>query len=467
ASQQAPINIPAMKRALFRAGKVLTSSNSTYKKRAEVIAEVSDYNDINTALFLLNRLSKLSKSVQYRWFISQTRYTLLHVEALEMERAFAKYTDSRIVDMCLMNIKKLDEVGKLTLLQGLKACPSKILDEYYFRLLNQSRKHTERILAIDAAGFRKLEKALPLLHGYCANEKMPFAMRCASIRALARMARKESIEYLAGCLKANETRKGRIFWEAYNALWTITGKQFASVKEMEEWWKENKQTFIPPEKPTLHFNAEMTGQHKWDMFYGIPIVGNRIMFVLDRSGSMQGDKIDGVQKEVKRIAVELGEEKYFNIMFFNQGTELWCNRKPFIFKAMDSAKHGIDSFLLSVTASGGTATEVAMQKTLTSILPEADLDTVILLSDGLPNNDPYFVQYSIYQTNRYLKARIHTIYINDPGMGDVNADSDSLAAKSNNPSLLASQLMDNIARTNDGLFKNITPQQAQQGGGKK
>jgi len=455
-----------MKQALFRARKVLSSSNSTYKERSEVIDAVSDFDDINTALFLLNRLSKLSRSVQYRWFISQTRYTLLHIEALELEKAFAKYTSPLITDTCLMNIKKLDEVGKLTLLQGLKGCPGEALDRYYFRILNHSRAHTEKVLAIDAAGFRCLKTALPILHNYCNNEKVLFAMRCASIRALARMGQKESIEPLIECLKANKKKNGHIFWEAYNALWSITGKRFVSVQELEQWWAENKKAFVPPDKPVLHFNAELTSNHTWDTFYGIPVIGSRVMFVLDRSGSMQGTKIEGVRNEVKRLAADFGEEKYFNIMFFNQATELWCKRKPYIFKATESAKHGIDSFLISVTASGGTATETAMQQTLTSILPEADLDTIFLLSDGLPNNDPVFVQLAIFQMNRYLKARIHTVYINEPGLDNVRADSDSLMAQSNNPPLSASEFMKNIADMNGGLFKDITPAQAQQGGKK-
>lgn len=454
--QAARVNEAALGQALVNAELVLSQGTSSREARSAALMAVARYDHPAAADFLLKRLKYLTKEMQYRWLICQPRYVREAFELLELEKAFAKFHDERIIGGLLKELGNLTDIGRLTLLQGLKTGPGKELDTYFFRGLAGRDRPFERIIAIEAAGLRRAVRGLPQLLQFAGDARESFSVRCTAIRALACMPAAESVAPLIACLDDG----GRIAAEAHNTLWSITGVRWALKGQWETWWHDNQDKFTPPAAAELHYNQEITGDLGWERFYGIPIVGNRIMFVLDRSGSMQDDdKISGVKAELKRIAVRLTKQKWFNIMFFNQGTRLWIQQKPFLTQVTESIIAQLDSFLGSTSPEGGTKTEEAMYETLITIMPVADIDTVFLLSDGLPNTDPRYVADAIFHMNRYLKVRINTIFIQDRTKGVVLATSDTTGGQQD-PLLTAEKFMEGISTLNDGMACNITSEAA-------
>lgn len=455
-AEESQFSIREIKFTIANARLVLKDSQSSREARAAAIESVSNLDDLNTAVFLLKRLMVITKEVQLKWLLTQPRYGMVSTELLELEKGIGRYKSKKSIDLFLGNIHKLNKLGRLTLLQGLKECPGDMLDALYIKFLTSKKKPRERIISIDACGLRRLKETLPVLQKFCSDEKEPFGVRCASVRALARMPDKSSIEPLIECMKA----RGRLKIEASNTLWSLTGRNLPPlVSQWLAWWKENKESFVPPEDPLLHFNQEINGENEWEKFYGIPVVGDRIIFLLDRSGSMKNDKkLDGVKKELHRIAGKFNEYKFFNIMFFNHGTLLWQQKRPYLRQATAGNIERLDSYLFSVSPSGGTKIGKAMHKALIEIGPAANIETVFLLSDGLPNNDPYWVKSVIFHMNRYLKTRINTIYIADTRKDVIYASDDSLSSRDR--ILLANEFMEEIAGYNDGIYREISSAEA-------
>ncbi len=451
----------AVQSAIHYATTTLNNSNSTINERTEAFRKLSEHDHISGAVFVLSYLKKITKSMKYNYMVSQAqrKNVLCMYEILEIEKVISSYRDERILKTVLMNLKKMPEVGKLTLLQGLKGTPSGDLDLYYLKLIRDRRTEPkERIIAIEAAGLRKLKEALPVLQRMAADGKEPFRIRCTALRSLAKIPDKSSIEPL---LKLR-TEKGRIGAEARNALLSLTEEEISTGMKGEQWWADIKDEFEPPEVPVSHENSELKEQQICE-FYGIPLIGKKVMFILDRSGSMRDDdKIEGVKAKVVSIAEKFDSETWFNLMFFNEGTNLWYQQKPYIKKVDDRLESSLWSFLLTITPDGGTFTENAMHETLVKLNTYAGFETVFLLSDGLPNNDPSFLLYSVYHINRYMKVRINTVFISETGQENISASSDTMVGNLLDREMTAATLMGGISGMNDGIFVNITPQQAKQ-----
>lgn len=59
-------------------------------------------------------------------------------------------------------------------------------------------------------------------------------------------------------------------------------------------------------------------------FYGVPLGGaNDLVFVLDRSGSMAGDKMRGAKSELLRVLDQLPDGTRVGLVFFNSGVSKW------------------------------------------------------------------------------------------------------------------------------------------------
>jgi Ca-activated chloride channel family protein len=112
------------------------------------------------------------------------------------------------------------------------------------------------------------------------------------------------------------------------------------------------------------------------------ILPKDVLFVLDRTGSMQGEKIEQAKQAFEFCLRALNPKDRFNVLVFNEGVDLFRpeglqDRTP---EAVDQAV----AFVRRLEATGGTDINSALTKALSMLARSDRVATIIFLTDGLP-----------------------------------------------------------------------------------
>ncbi|MFH1529948.1 MAG: VIT domain-containing protein [Pseudomonadota bacterium] len=129
----------------------------------------------------------------------------------------------------------------------------------------------------------------------------------------------------------------------------------------------------------------------------------KIVFVVDTSGSMQGEKMERVKAALKYAIERLGDGDRFNIVRFSSDVE---SVFPAMKKAGGEARKEALGFIDSMEAAGGTAIDDALATALGGVVESDTL--VIFLTDGEPTvgeTDPARIAKNALLVNK-LGARI-------------------------------------------------------------
>lgn len=164
-----------------------------------------------------------------------------------------------------------------------------------------------------------------------------------------------------------------------------------------------------------------------------------IVFVIDRSGSMSGKKIEQARNALHFVLGQLGEEDRFSIVSFNDGLRTLSQKLlPVGRDTLADARRFVDG----LTADGSTDLEVALQTGLRIISRSEQREVaqlVVFLTDGLPTagiTDDVLIAESIAQANAETEYRLHVF-----GVGyDVNT-----------------HLLDRLAADNGGTVTYVQP----------
>ena len=111
------------------------------------------------------------------------------------------------------------------------------------------------------------------------------------------------------------------------------------------------------------------------------IVAKDIIFVLDRSGSMSGEKIEQAKSALERCLNSLNIEDKFEIIFFNDDIEQY--KKEIVKASSNTIKEAI-MFIHGIDADGGTNINDALITAMKLIKPDNRPKYLIFLTDGLP-----------------------------------------------------------------------------------
>jgi hypothetical protein len=182
--------------------------------------------------------------------------------------------------------------------------------------------------------------------------------------------------------------------------------------------------------------------------YGIPVQGERIVFVLDISGSMENknentarasDTAEALlnqyvpnwltripREEVNRQTTKLAGAKRqliptinnlptiatFNVVVFGTGVRLWQRN---LVGATQTQKESAIAFLQQLSASGSTDALSALEQTFEM----REVDQIFFISDGNPTDaQPDSILQKVHRLNSDRRVHIHTV-----GLGkDQNVD---------------------------------------------
>ena len=110
-----------------------------------------------------------------------------------------------------------------------------------------------------------------------------------------------------------------------------------------------------------------------------PIEEERVVFVIDTSGSMYGTRISKAKAELTKAIQSLPPNVEFDVIFFSCTVTTW---KSELVTASEANKQAALGFVSAVAANGGTGTGSAVKRALEL---NRKNKLVVLLTDGAPN----------------------------------------------------------------------------------
>ncbi len=207
-------------------------------------------------------------------------------------------------------------------------------------------------------------------------------------------------------------KRMRVRDEAGESLYKLTGKDLGVVqKRWAKWLREQKGIirFIPPKhRPKDYGTVDRDKGYAfaYNRFFGTRIRSDRVMLVLDKSESMYYGLWDQTVLEVEMFLGTALPTTFFGVVEFDAKPRIWQKR---LAPANDKNADDVLSFLKRAKPYGPTNVMDSMRQAMNV----RDVDTVVLLSDGVPNRgnprDPAPILAQIRRTNRYTRIGIHTL----------------------------------------------------------
>jgi hypothetical protein len=244
-----------------------------------------------------------------------------------------------------------------------------------------------------------------------------------------RMVREQKlVSAIPALIVALERANLRMQEEIGAALKDLTGQNHEAYADVwARWWADNREKFQGQE--AVKVGARPKDPPVDNSIYGVPIKSDRVLFVIDISGSMlkptqnpqgptstpqppvtpkegevappappeevlSGPKIDVAKHELKKAVQKLAKGAKFSMVAFNQGALVWKEQPV---EATPDVREEAYKWIRDLKPSGSTYSEGALRVAfkiaglgaIDKAYPEVSIDTIMFLSDGAPtNNDP-------------------------------------------------------------------------------
>jgi hypothetical protein len=233
-----------------------------------------------------------------------------------------------------------------------------------------------------------------------AKDPFPRAQE-AVCEVVAKLGAEEGVPTLIELLRTGPLR---VIDTARSALVEIAGADFGlDPSAWERWWKDRKEGRERKPDPT-------DGITSFARYYGMNVLSDRVLFVLDISGSMKAGeptRIETAREELGKTLDELNEKTLFNVVGFS-GAPMWW--RDDLVKATEENRADARAFVEKLSVGGGTNVYDTLEEALEK---NRLVDTIFLLGDGSPSVGRYTEQEEILARirwlNRFRKVRIHTI----------------------------------------------------------
>ena len=165
------------------------------------------------------------------------------------------------------------------------------------------------------------------------------------------------------------------------------------------------------------------------------ISNKNILFVLDKSGSMAGKKIEQSKKALSFVMNNLNEGDLFNIITYDDRVNLYKEENQLY---SSSAKREALHYVSTISSGGGTNINDALIRSMKLFSDNENPNYIIFLTDGLPTSgekNEMLISKNVTSANK-LGARIFAFGVGN----DVNA-----------------RLLDRLTANNGGLSTYVKP----------
>ena len=349
--------------------------------------------------------------------------------ALEVRRAAAQVLGERRDRESLPQLRKLmaskdgDDVRlaieAITAIEGASSAWTKELAGYAAHADREVRNAAIGVIG-DARDKRHIAVVLQAL------THDDWSTRFAAIAALQSMRHKQAVGPL---IERMAVETGRMRKRIAEALWHLTAQPFdEDLARWQGWWRDAEAKFTvatdkdldraEAERERKRLAARTTVQAK---FFGLQVESQRVIFVLDVSGSMLESmygryvgkrgaaRIDVAKEELKQAIENLEPGTLFNVFTFASSVARW--QKEGIGIGTEQSRQAALEWIDRLGAQGATN----LYDSVKQAFEDPDVDTIFILSDGEPTNgeviDPHRIREDVAFWNRHRRIKINTIAI--------------------------------------------------------
>lgn len=360
-----------------------------------------------------------------------------------LARALEKTRDEAAIDWLLKKgLKKLrraegaENAAQAVILAFTRA-PASQVGKALLREAAHRKDAATRILALGWIGKEKPAAGLEIAAD--ALEAREDAVKRAAVQALKALDDPHAVKPLIDALR---DARGLVRIEIEDVLHHYTGESFLSSHAFwKKWWEEKGEAWLRSAAAReRHGPRKVEGGGTY--FYGLRTESDRIVFVLDRSGSMQtpasaeeraagdaeveGDtKIEAAKSQLVRSIQTLPKEARFNIVFYSDDVQSW-KEPPAMLLATPENKEEAVEWVKAIEAGGSTQLFDGLLRALEYAdnfdekkPEEGGCDTIFLMSDGSPTDmdsgqplaaDAIEAAWArVTEANRVFDCVIHTV----------------------------------------------------------
>jgi len=277
----------------------------------------------------------------------------------------------------------------------------------YFDKQASSREWVTRLDAVDVAARYGGKSAVGFLAARLSDKE--WRVRMAAAQGLGRIRIKECVTPLLAALETEED--GRARRAIADALFRVTGQHLYDMYELwVKWWSRNHAGFVVSQVVPAKKQRKGGRQTVAD-FYGVPVESERVVFVIDQSGSMGGfgdqeTELDKAVKQMLKVIRRMKNSARVNVIFFESGIHRWADK---LRKLDKKTRASLKKYVERQQPTGGTnlydGLELAMKM--------RDVDTIYLLSDGSPGSGKWVLDEDILREigklNKKLRIQIHCV----------------------------------------------------------
>lgn len=256
------------------------------------------------------------------------------------------------------------------------------------------------------------ETAVSALSSYSKAQCFAGSLACrrAVVRALTQIPDLTAVQSLVEML-------GSVRGEARGDIMTVfarvSGKGYgADQDELKTWFDSHRDALgkLPlasDEHPVLLDDEGDEPDEQYAAYYDIPIYAERAVFVIDVSGSMDGQPLEAAKRELTSALFGLPETSFFSVLAFHSRVGAWQQQ---LVPANEVNKRRAAEFVTSLKAGGGTATSDALAAAFAF-----DAEAIFFMSDGAPSEgkvvDPGAIVRMVTQLNEGRGISVNAISI--------------------------------------------------------
>ncbi len=298
-------------------------------------------------------------------------------------------------------------------------------------MANKSRDHRVRVSLVFALGLRNEKSAWTAIAQALYDPAKPVVL--AAIEVVVKRDSIGMVEYLIDALDYREKKgqsDGLIHKEIRSALDSLTHKDFDVAADWRSFWRAHKKGFVrKPRDPSK--SSKTTVLKPPPQFFGLEVATNRVLFIMDVSGSMRKrdplpedqdsdgpppesrERLRRVQAELIAVIEKLEPTTTFDILTFSHQVLAYQDK---LVPATVRNKRQAIRYIQDFNPQGETHTDTALQVAFE--YPE--VDTMFLLSDGAPRRNNQLLDVEpiltfVKSKNRFRRIRLNTICFKQGG----------------------------------------------------